>query len=113
MNYKSLSDPGSRLGVYIGYSTCHAGSVALILNINTLHVSPQFHVTYDDLFSTVPYLALSDVPPNWAKLVKQSEMTLENDDNLAKTWMDSQMNPEEYLINQEGEIHTNMRSSLI
>ena len=106
-------DPRSRLGVYLGHSPCHAGSVALVLNPKTLHVSPQFHVAYDDSFSTVPYLALSDVPPNWAKLVKESEMTSENDYDLAKTWMDSQLNPEEYLLDQEGDAKPNMRSSLI
>ena len=45
-------EPRSRLGVYLGHSPCHAGSVALILNPKTLHVSPQFHVAYDDSFST-------------------------------------------------------------
>ena len=95
-------DPRSRLRIYLGHSPCHAGSVALILNPKTLYVLPQFHVAYDDLFSTVPYSATSDVPPNWSKLVKQSELTSKNDYDLAKTWMDSQLNPEQYLFDQEG-----------
>ena len=40
----------SRLGVYLGPSPSHARSVALVLNPRTSHVSPQFHVKFDDFF---------------------------------------------------------------
>ena len=96
-------DPRSRLGAYLGHSPCHAGSVALVLNPKTLHVSPQFHVAFDDTFSTIPYLASSDVPPNWSILVKESEAASQQDYDLARTWMDSQQNPLKYLQDQEGE----------
>ena len=43
----------SRLGVYLGPSPSHARSVALVLNPRTGHVSPQFHVKFDDFFETV------------------------------------------------------------
>ncbi len=43
----------SRLGVYLGYSPEHASSVALVLNLKTGHVSPQFHVVFDDKFDCV------------------------------------------------------------
>jgi hypothetical protein len=43
----------ARVGVYLGQSPVHARSVALILNIQTGLVSPQFHVAFDDLFETV------------------------------------------------------------
>ena len=66
-------DPRSRLGVYLGHSPCHTGSVALVLNPKTLHISPQFHVACDDRFLTVPYLASSDIPPKWSILIKESE----------------------------------------
>ena len=46
----------ARLGVYLGHSPSHAGSVALILNPRTGHVSPQFHVVFDNNFTTVPYM---------------------------------------------------------
>jgi len=49
-------DPRARVGVYLGHSPYHAGSVALVLNPKTLHVSPQYHVYFDDNFSTVPYI---------------------------------------------------------
>ena len=49
-------DPRSRLGIYVGHSPYHAGSVALVLNPKTGLISPQFHVVFDDDFSTVPNL---------------------------------------------------------
>ena len=42
----------SRIGVYISASPQHAQSVALILSLSTGLVSPQFHVSFDDLFET-------------------------------------------------------------
>jgi hypothetical protein len=60
--HKSLQDAsGSRhkwqsccwQGVYLGQSPMHASNVALVYNPATTHVTPQFHVTYDDTFSSV------------------------------------------------------------
>ena len=49
-------DKRVRVGAYVGRSPIHAGNVSLILNISTGHVSPQFHVVFDETFSTVPSL---------------------------------------------------------
>ena len=57
-------EPRSHAGIYIGHSTFHAGSVALVLNPATGHVSPQFHVVFDDEFSTVPFMREVTIPPN-------------------------------------------------
>jgi hypothetical protein len=43
----------SRLGIYLGRSPQHARSVALVLNIHTGLVSPQFHVKLDTAFDTI------------------------------------------------------------
>ena len=43
----------SQLGGYLGPSPSHAQSVALVLNPRTRHVSPQFHVKFDDFFEMV------------------------------------------------------------
>ena len=68
-------EPRSRLGIYLGNSPCHAGSVALVLNPKTLNISPQYHVVFDDHFSTIPYLQKGSVPPHWEELVtKCSEL---------------------------------------
>ncbi len=46
----------------------------MIINTFSLdvHVPPQFHVIFDDDFTTVPYLRSSQVPPFWADLVRAS-----------------------------------------
>ena len=76
------------MGIYIGYSPCHAGSVALVLNLKTLHISPQFHVVFDDHFNTVAYLSNREIPPNRSALVAKVESS-----DLAKLWVESQLNP--------------------
>jgi hypothetical protein len=81
-------EPRSRLGIYVGHSPSHASSVALVLNPRTGHVSPQFHVVFDDLFTMVLYMKKNEVPPNWAKLIeKSSERITDEVYNLAKTWL--------------------------
>jgi hypothetical protein len=39
--------------VYLGSSPRHARSVSLVFDLQTAHVSPQFHLWYDNLFETV------------------------------------------------------------
>ena len=48
----------SRMGLYLGMSTVHARSVALVLNLTTGHVSPQFHLKFDSNFETVGAISL-------------------------------------------------------
>ena len=52
------------IGAYVGRSPRHAGNVALILNPATGHVSPQFHVVFDDSFSTIEALQKRYKPEN-------------------------------------------------
>jgi hypothetical protein len=42
-----------RIGMYLGSSPRHSRKVALVLSLQTGHVSPQFHVVIDDLFETL------------------------------------------------------------
>ena len=51
----------ARVGIYLGKSPRHARTVALVLNVQTGLVSPQFHIKFDDLFKTVPELAGRDI----------------------------------------------------
>eukprot|EP00804_Cyclotella_cryptica_P027568 CCRYP_007519-RC/>CCRYP_007519-RC protein AED:0.41 eAED:0.03 QI:0/-1/0/1/-1/1/1/0/395 len=46
----------ARQGIFVGFSPHHSTSVPLILNPRTQHISPQFHVIFDDAFTTVPSL---------------------------------------------------------
>jgi hypothetical protein len=56
--------------VYLGSSPRHARSVSLVLDLEMAHVSPQFHLRYDNLFETMssgrvnPQAQVS----NWLKL---------------------------------------------
>jgi hypothetical protein len=40
-------------GIYIGHSLQHAGNVPLVYNPSTTHAIPQYHLTFDDSFSTI------------------------------------------------------------
>jgi hypothetical protein len=46
--------PRTRRGQYLGISTRHSSTIGQIRNLDTGHVSPQFHVVYDPFFMTVP-----------------------------------------------------------
>ena len=50
----------------------HAVSVALIINPVTGHVSPQYHVVYDETFLTVSHMIYETIPPNWDEMCKNS-----------------------------------------
>ena len=43
-------EPRSRMGIYLGHSPFHDGSVALVLNPLTGRFSPQYHVVFDEEF---------------------------------------------------------------
>ncbi len=46
-------DPRSRRGQFLGFSKEHSSSIGLIRNLRTGFVTPQYHVVYDEVFSTV------------------------------------------------------------
>jgi hypothetical protein len=54
----------SRVGIYLGRSPFHACTVALVLNLVTGRVSPQFHVQFDPSFQTVKNSFGGKSPPS-------------------------------------------------
>ena len=81
-------EPRSRAGIYLGHSPTHAGSVALILHLQTGHISPQFHLIFDDEFTTVPYINAEEAPPNWSALVEHnSEHTDYEQGTVSQEWL--------------------------
>jgi transposase InsO family protein len=52
----------TRIGINLGPSPRHASAVALILNLNTGLVSPQFHCQYDDLFESTTGSQARSIP---------------------------------------------------
>ena len=84
--------PRSRRGVFLGFGEKYASSVPLVLNPTTSHISPQFHVIFDDLFSTVISQAESDEPPmEWDDLCITSRFQTHFDDGdpvrLDQEWL--------------------------
>jgi len=41
------------MGQFLGFSRVHSSTVALVRNLHTGFVSPQYHVVFDDKFETV------------------------------------------------------------
>jgi hypothetical protein len=86
--------PRSRRGVFLGLASRYASSVPLVLNPNTSHIFPQFHVIFDDLFTTVLSQSQEDEPPKeWEELCITSRYQSTFDDNdpirLADEWLSS------------------------
>ncbi len=53
-------------------------------------MSPQYHVVFDDTFSTIPYMDAGTVPPHWEDLLKHSSKKATDEEfSLAKDWMES------------------------
>jgi hypothetical protein len=77
-----------RIGIYVGHSPQHAGNVALILNPHTGCTSPQYHVIFDDDFTTVNDIKNSLTPSTWQQLVSKCEGASEINYDLAKLWFD-------------------------
>jgi hypothetical protein len=71
--------------MFRGYSTSHSSTVGLVLNLTTGHISPQYHLVYDELFSTVFSSSLQEdalphrvfVPEVWNKLIQSGYDRLE------------------------------------
>jgi hypothetical protein len=49
-------DCKARQGIFVGFSSEHSSTVPLVLNPKTGCISPQYHVIFDDAFTTVPSL---------------------------------------------------------
>ena len=60
--------PRARCGMFLGFSQDHSTTVGLILNLRTGHISPQFHVVYDELFETVGSELEFDAEEKWLDL---------------------------------------------
>ena len=73
-------DPRSRRGLHLGWSPKHAATVPFVLNLSTGHVSPQFHVVFDDWFTTVNTEDKDDEDsiesPEWAELLLNQRLQI-------------------------------------
>eukprot|EP00957_Ditylum_brightwellii_P016744 1260366-Ditylum_brightwellii.AAC.1 len=53
---------------FLGFSMQHSLQVVLVRNLNTGSVTPQWHVGFDDSFST-SFSTIDTSPPHWNDLV--------------------------------------------
>ena len=57
--------------VYFRHSSLHAGSVDLLFNTRTGNILPQYHVVFDNTFSTMEHMSKGTVPGNWKNLIEE------------------------------------------
>ena len=75
-------EPRSKRGVFCGLSMVHSSEVPQVLNLTTGSITTQFHVVFDDLFSTVNSIRREEQPPsNWSNLCLEN-IELIHTDNL-------------------------------
>jgi len=59
--------PRSRRSQYVGFSSEHAESIALVRNLHSGYITPQYHIVFDDWFETVDAPA-DQPPPAWENM---------------------------------------------
>ena len=55
--------PRSHRGVFGGFRTRHSSDGTLILNLQTRIISPQYHVIFDNIFTTAEFIIEDKDPP--------------------------------------------------
>ena len=76
----------------MGFNKMHSTQVGLVLNLLTGSISPQYHVVFDDMFSTVMSITATD-PEVWISLVTsrnsriQVMLDQEDDPELDDEWL--------------------------
>ena len=75
-------EPKARLGQNLGISDNYSSTINLIRNLSTQRISPQYHVVYDEKFSTIEQLPLEDYDALWEDIfVKVRENLVEEEEN--------------------------------
>jgi hypothetical protein len=77
--------------MFLGLSQQHASEVPLVLNLGTGSITTQFHVVFDDLFTTVPSTEReNEAPEHWAELCLENSTHLMLDsppEHLNDDWL--------------------------
>ena len=59
----------------MGFSPRHSTDVPLILNLQTGSISPQYHVVFDDIFTTVESILENKHPPSfWNEIYLEAKI---------------------------------------
>jgi hypothetical protein len=76
--------------MFVGISNLHSSDVPLILNMQTGSITPQFHVVFDDYFSTVTSISDNEKPPDsWEDLCLENSVHLIDDNTNQRSCIDS------------------------
>ena len=76
----------------MGFRNMHSTQVGLVLNLLTGSISPQYHVVFDDMFSTVASSTASDTEV-WIRLVTSRNQIIqvildqEDEPDLDDEWL--------------------------
>jgi hypothetical protein len=70
--------PRSRQAIYLGHSSRHAQTVSIVLNINTGMCSPQYHVVFDDYFTTTQSHITNQLLQEWDTLFQHNHVNVLN-----------------------------------
>jgi hypothetical protein len=93
------------MGIDLRYSSRHALSESLILNLQSGLASPQYHCQYDDLFETTMGTQARSIPTSqWqfkAGFTSDKADIDEEDEPIEELWDDQSF--EEYYSSQESE----------
>ena len=85
----------------MGSSPLHASTVGLVRNLRTNHISPQFHVVYDDLFETV-HASATEAPASWPDLFTFNCFKSDyNDEDFVPSLPDEWLTPVELAHQQQ------------
>jgi hypothetical protein len=86
--------PRTRRAMFMGLSKKYASSIPLVMSCQTLAISAQFHVVFDDWFTTVQSSGLDDEVPEWWATLFQGRFRYDfgSDDplKLDDSWLDEQ-----------------------
>ena len=81
------------MAVYLGHSPDHATNAPLVLNTRTGLVSPQYHVVFDDDFTTTKSLKTDTLPTNWKVLFPSLSTCLDDAQAITHTLADEWQDP--------------------
>jgi hypothetical protein len=81
------------------FSPFHSSDVSLVLNLQTGSITPQFHVVFDNHFSTVPsFERETDLPDHWADLCLDNAINITTDDTTNLALHDDWLTEDERLL---------------
>jgi hypothetical protein len=87
--------PRSRRAVFLGLSQEHSSEVPQVLNLSTGRITTQYHVVFDDLFTTLPSIEREHEPPShWDELCMDESVHIPVD-NEPEFLHDDWLAPEE------------------